>query len=143
VLKQIPKHNVRLGPDSRDDEISGVALGEQALRAAEPYELGMSGIAFFGCFGGLYPAYLRGEAYLLLHRWRDAELEFQKILDHPGIVIADPIGALANLQLGRAYASSGDHARAKGADEDFLKLWKNADPDIPIRKKARSEYAKL
>ncbi len=115
----------------------------EALRAAEPYELGMSGIAFFGCFGGLYPAYLRGEAYLRLHRWREAELEFQKILDHPGIVIADPIGALARLQLGRAYASSGDHARAKAAYGDFLTLWKDADPDISILRKARAEYAKL
>jgi tetratricopeptide (TPR) repeat protein len=103
----------------------------------------MSGIAFFGCFGGLYPAYLRGEAYLMLRRWREAELEFQKILDHPGIVIADPIGALARLQLGRAYTQSGDKARAKAAYEDFLKLWKNADPDIPILKEAQAEYARL
>jgi eukaryotic-like serine/threonine-protein kinase len=115
----------------------------EALRAATPYELGVSGLSFFGCFGGLYPAYLRGEAYLALHRWREAEMEFQKILAHPGIVIADPIGALVHLQLGRAYALSGDKSKATTAYEKFFTLWKDADPDIPISKDAKAEYAKL
>ena len=73
----------------------------------------------------------------------EAAAEFQKVLDHPGVVFADPIGALAHLQLGRAYALSGDKTRAKAAYQDFLTLWKDADPDIPILKEAKAEYAKL
>ena len=74
---------------------------------------------------------------------REAAAEFQKILDHRGIVFADPIGALAHLQLGRAYVVSGDKAKAKSAYQDFLTLWKDADRDIPILKQAKAEYAKL
>jgi Tfp pilus assembly protein PilF len=103
----------------------------------------MSGISFFGFFGGLYPAYLRGEGYLALHRWRQAKMEFQKILDHPGLVVADPIGALVHLQLGRAYALSGEKSKATTAYEKFFAVWKDADPDVPIAKEARAEYAKL
>ena len=69
--------------------------------------------------------------------------EFQKILDHPGIVVSDPVGALARLQLGRAYALTGDKAKAKSAYQDFLTLWKDADAGIPILKQAKAEYAKL
>ena len=72
-----------------------------------------------------------------------AAAEFQKILDHSGIVVSDPIGALARLQLGRAYALSGDKAQAKSAYSDFLNLWKDADTDIPIFKQAKGEYARL
>lgn len=103
----------------------------------------MSGISFFGFFGGLYPAYLRGESYLALHRGREAEREFHKILDHPGLVIADPIGALVHLQLGRAYALLGDKSKATTAYEKFFTIWKHADPDVPISKRAKAEYAKL
>ena len=74
---------------------------------------------------------------------REAAAEFQKVLDHRGIVLADPIGALAHLQLGRALALSGDNERAKSAYQDFLTLWNEADPNIPILKQARAEYAKL
>ena len=77
------------------------------------------------------------------HRYADAAAEFQKILDHRGIVGADPIGALAHLQLGRAFALSGDRNKAKAAYEDFLTLWKDADPDIPILRQAKAEYATL
>jgi len=70
-------------------------------------------------------------------------LEFQKILDHCGIVLNDPIGALARVQLGRAYVLQGDTAKAKAAYQDFLTLWKDANPDIPILKQAKAEYAKL
>jgi eukaryotic-like serine/threonine-protein kinase len=115
----------------------------ELLEAAVPYELAMPGIAFFGFFGGLYPAYVRGEAYLALHRGAKAAAEFQRILDHRGIVIADPIGALARLQLGRAFALSGGKSKARTAYQDFLTLWKDANPDIPILKQARAEYAKL
>lgn len=69
-------------------------------------------------------------------------MEFQKILDHPGLVLFEPIGALARLQLARAYAMQGDTAKAKSAYQDFLTLWKDADPDIPILKQAKAEYAK-
>jgi hypothetical protein len=72
-----------------------------------------------------------------------AAVEFQIILDHPGIVFADPIGALARLQIGRAFAMSGDKTKAKASYQDFLTLWKEADPGIPILKQAKAEYAKL
>ena len=103
----------------------------------------MPGTAFFGKFGGLYPAYMRGEAYLAAGRGREAAAEFQKVLNHRGIVLADPIGALAHLQLGRAYVVSGDKTKAKSAYQDFLTLWKDADADLPVLKQARAEYAKL
>ncbi len=103
----------------------------------------MPGTAFFAKFGGLYSAYVRGQAYLQAGRGREAAAEFQKILDHRGIVLADPVGALAHLQLGRAYVVSGDRARAKNAYQEFLTLWKDADGDIPILKKARADYAAL
>ena len=105
------------------------------LEAIAPYEL------FDG--GRLFPAYLRGETYLLKHDGRTAVAEFQKILDHEGIVSNFVLGALAHLQLGRAYAMAGDTAKAKGGYQDFLTLWKDADPDIPILKQAKAEYAKL
>ena len=77
------------------------------------------------------------------HQYAEAAAEFQKILDHRGLVGADPIGALAHLQLGRAFALSGDRIKAKAAYEAFLNLWKDADPDIPILKSARTEYGRL
>jgi eukaryotic-like serine/threonine-protein kinase len=76
-------------------------------------------------------------------RYAEAAAQFQKILDHRGIVGADPIGALAHLQLGGAYALSGDKIKAKSAYETFFTVWKDADPDIPILKQAKAEYAKL
>jgi eukaryotic-like serine/threonine-protein kinase len=101
------------------------------------------GITFFASFGAFYPAYVRGEAYLALHKGPDAAAEFQKILAHRGIVTSDPIGALAHLQLGRALGLSGDKAGVQTAYQDFLTLWKDADPDIPILKQAKAEYARL
>jgi hypothetical protein len=89
------------------------------------------------------PGYVRGEAYLAQGRGGEAVAEFQKILDHRGVVISDPIGALAHLQLGRAYALSQDKTKARSCYEDFLTLWKDADPDIPVLKQAKAEYAKL
>jgi hypothetical protein len=77
------------------------------------------------------------------HRYAEAATEFQKILDHPGIVGLDPIGALAHLQLGRVFALSGDKAKAKAAYGAFFSLWRNADPDVPILKTARAEYSSL
>jgi eukaryotic-like serine/threonine-protein kinase len=110
------------------------------LRAASPYELGTSG-GFY--WTALYPIFVRGEVYLAAHQGNEAAAEFQKILDHRGIVLNSPIGALAHLQSGRAYAMQGDTPKAKAAYQDFLALWKDADPDIPILKQAKAEYAKL
>ena len=115
------------------------------LQKAVPYDFAMPGTAFFGfrMFGGLYPAYIRGQAYLLAGRGQEAAAEFQKVVSHRGIVLADPIGALAHLQLGRAYRVSGDITDAKKAYQDFFTLWKDADREIPILKQASAEYAKL
>jgi DNA-binding winged helix-turn-helix (wHTH) protein/tetratricopeptide (TPR) repeat protein len=112
----------------------------ETLAPAAAYELG--GIVEIFHFV-LYPVYLRGEAYLATKQGTAAAAEFQKILDHPGVVRSEPIGALAHLELGRAYALSGDTSKAKSAYTDFLTLWKDADPDIPILKEAKAEYAKL
>jgi tetratricopeptide (TPR) repeat protein len=115
----------------------------ERLEGAIPYELGTPRSDLQGFFGALYPVYLRGEAYLAAGEGTEAVAEFQKILDHRGIVISDVIGALAHLQLGRAYAMAGDKAKAKSAYQDFLNLWKEADLNIPVLKQARTEYAKL
>ena len=114
----------------------------EILSAASPYELGRTTFSDYS-WNGLYPVYVRGEAYLAAHQGSQSAAEFQKILDHRGIVGNSPIGALAHFQLGRAYAMQGDIARAKAAYTDFLTLWKDADPDIPILKQAKAEYAKL
>jgi eukaryotic-like serine/threonine-protein kinase len=112
-----------------------------ALREAATYELGSPGsIAFFRA---LYPVYVRGKGYLAAHQGGEAVTEFQKILDHRGVVLNEPIGAVARLQIARAYGMAGDVSKAKAAYRDFLALWKNADPDIPILKQAKAEYAKL
>jgi DNA-binding winged helix-turn-helix (wHTH) protein/tetratricopeptide (TPR) repeat protein len=115
----------------------------ELLQLAVPYELGDPPSSFLGYFGSFYPQYVRGEAYLAAHQGGEAAAEFQKILDHRGIVVSDPIGALAHLQLGRAYVLSGETTKAKAAYRDFLTLWKDADPDIPILQQAKVEYAKL
>ena len=114
----------------------------EALRAASPYELGLAALDYYN-WPNLYPVYVRGEAYLAAHQGNEAASEFQKILNHRGIVLNEPIGALAHLQLGRAYAMQGDTAKARAAYQDFLTLWKDADPEIPILKQAKAEYAKL
>jgi len=114
----------------------------ETLRVAVPYELGRTTFSNYS-WNGLYPVYVRGEAYLAAHQGSEAAAEFQKILDHRGIVWNSPIGALAHLQLGRAYAMAGDTTKARAAYNDFLTLWKGADPDVPILKEAKAEYAKL
>jgi tetratricopeptide (TPR) repeat protein len=115
-----------------------VSKAIEALNAAGPYELGdMQGN------NPLFSIYVRGKAYLAAHQGKEAAAEFQKILDHRGIVVNEPIGALAHLELGRAYTMQGDTAKAKAAYQDFLTLWKDADPDIPILIAAKSENARL
>jgi tetratricopeptide (TPR) repeat protein len=112
------------------------------LRAAAPYELGETTGSAYG-WTALYPVFVRAETYLAAHQSSEAVAEFQKILDHPGIVVNQPIGALAHLGLARAYAMQGDAAQALAAYRDFLALWNDADPDIPILVATQSEYAKL
>jgi tetratricopeptide (TPR) repeat protein len=110
------------------------------LEAAAPYELGEPPPMTQGT---LYPVYLRGEAYLQEHKGSEAAAEFQKMLTHRGIVGNFFTGALAHLGLARAYAMNGDTAKGRSAYQDFFTLWKDADPDIPILKEAKTEYAKL
>jgi serine/threonine protein kinase/tetratricopeptide (TPR) repeat protein len=112
------------------------------LQAAAPYDLAIPG-SWFGFFGNLYAPYVRGQAFLAAHRYTEATAEFQKILDHPGIVFTDPVRAAARLQLGRAFVSAGDKVKARAAYQDFLTLWKYADSDIPILNEGKAEYAKL
>ncbi len=109
-----------------------------ALEPSLPYELGgpPPGIS-------MYPPYIRGLAYLAQKNGPAAAAEFQKFLDHPGIVQNFLLGSLAHFQIGRAYAMAGDTAKAKAAYRDFFTLWKDADPDIPILKQAKADYAKL
>jgi predicted Zn-dependent protease len=107
----------------------------ELLERAKPYELALG--------DKLASAFVRGYAYLDARHPVEAASEFQRILDHRGLVGAAPWGALAHLGLARAYALQGDSAKAKTAYDDFLALWKDADTDIPILKQAKAEYAKL
>jgi tetratricopeptide (TPR) repeat protein/predicted Ser/Thr protein kinase len=114
----------------------------ELLQTAASSELGnplpqVNGGVFF------YPIYVRAQAYLLLHRGNEAAAEFQKFLAHRGVIGNCPLGALAHLGLARAYTLQGETAKAKTAYQDFLTLWKDADPDIPILNEAKAEYAKL
>ena len=112
------------------------------LQSASPCELGEPNPqAQIG--GTLYPAYVRGEAYLASGNAQQAVAEFQKFIDHSGVVQNFVLGPLARLQLGRAYVTTGDTAKAKVEYQNFFALWKDADPDIPILKKANAEYKKL
>ena len=114
----------------------------ELLQTTSQYELGTP-LPQFQVGGSLNPVYVRGQAYLSLRQGEPAAAEFQKILDHRGITVNSPLGALARLQLGRAYVLEGDTSKAHGAYLDFLALWKDADADIPIYKQAKAEYAKL
>ena len=112
----------------------------ELLKVASTVELGSitPDLTIFLC-----PAYLRGQAYLMLHDGNAAAAEFQKFIDHRGVVMNFPWGALARLGLARAYAMQGDNAKARAAYQDFLMLWKDADPDVPVLREAKAEYAKL
>jgi serine/threonine protein kinase/tetratricopeptide (TPR) repeat protein len=134
----VPTLRALFSVDARDG-----AAAVQALQIGSRYDLALGGIGFIGRFGGLYPIYVRGRAYLEAQQPAAAATEFQRILDHRSIVLVDPMEAMARLQLARALALLGDPVKAKGAYDDFLTLWKNADPDIPVLKQARAEYARL
>jgi hypothetical protein len=114
-----------------------------SLEAARRYELAMNGLSNTVFCGALYPAYVRGEALRAELKSTEAAAEFQKLIDHPGVTLADPAGVLANLEIGRTWASAGDVSKARAAYERFFAEWKNADPDVPLLKRARIEYAAL
>ena len=111
-----------------------------ALQANVPYEMGSPRSSQTAFFGSLYPVFFRGEALLAAHKGADAANEFQKILSHRGITIGDPVLVLAHLGLARAYAMSGESAKARAKYQEFFALWKNADPDCPILKRAKAEF---
>ena len=119
------------------------AAAIQALQTASRYDLALGGVGFTGRFGGLYPIYVRGVAYLAARQPADAAAEFQRILDHRSILLVDPMGAMARLQLARALALAGNVVAAKSAYDDLFTLWKNADPDLPVLEQARAEYLRL
>ena len=111
----------------------------QQLDAHPPYEFGEISNSITFC---LYLSYLRGQAYLIAGRRAEAAEEFQAVLDHPGLVRNAPIGALAHLGLARAYATNESASKSRTAYQDFLALWKDADPDVPILRQAWAEYRK-
>jgi tetratricopeptide (TPR) repeat protein len=115
----------------------------EMTQVAVPYDLAVPGTAFYSgaFFGALYPVYVRGLAYSRMDRHREAAAEFQKILDHPSIVLNDPIGPMARLQLARALSASGDRTKSAAAYKDLLTLWKDADPDVPVVQEAKAEAA--
>jgi predicted Zn-dependent protease len=117
------------------------AQAVELLQETSRNELGQVLPGFF--LGPMYPIYVRAQAYLLLRKGTEAATEFQKFLDHPGIAVNSPLGALAHLGLARAYKLQGDTAKARAAYQDFLALWKDADPDIPILIAAKAEYAQF
>jgi tetratricopeptide (TPR) repeat protein/predicted Ser/Thr protein kinase len=119
------------------------AAAIQSLQTASRFDLAQGGIGFNGHYGKLYPIYVRGLAYLAAQQPTEAAAEFQRIVDHRSIVLVDPIDALARLQLARALALSGDVVKAKSAYTDLFMRWKSADPDIPVLKEARAEFARL
>jgi hypothetical protein len=126
-----------------DGKGGGASMAVELLQRARPYDQGVPPSISPMFIGPLYHVYVRGLAYLAAHQASEAAEEFQRILDHRSIVVSDPIGALAHLQVGRAFVLSGDTTKAKTAYQDFLALWTEADPDIPILKQAQAEYAKL
>jgi serine/threonine protein kinase/tetratricopeptide (TPR) repeat protein len=116
----------------------------EMTQVAAPYDLAVPGTAFYtgAFFGALYPVYVRGLAYSRMGRHREAAAEFQKILDHPGIMLNDPMGPMARLQLARALAASGDRAKSTAMYKDLLAIWQDADPDLPVVREARAESAR-
>jgi DNA-binding winged helix-turn-helix (wHTH) protein/tetratricopeptide (TPR) repeat protein len=113
------------------------------LQASVPYEMGSPRCSQTGFFGSLYPVFFRGEALLAVHKGAEAANEFQKILSHRGVTIGDPVLVLARVGLARAYVLSGEPAKARAQYEEFFALWKNADPDCPILKRAEAEYRNI
>ena len=128
-LELVPTLHAQLALSRKD-----ASKAVEALQVATPYELGMS--------VGLHPIFVRGQAYLAAHEGSKAAGEFQRIIDHR-VLVLNPVGALAHLNLARAYVLQSNTSKARTAYQDFFALWKDADPDIPILKQAKAEYAKL
>src|SRR3984885_4301386 len=127
---------------NRNDPVKALDM----TQAAAPNDFAIPGTAYYAgaaFFGAMYPVYVRGLAYSRMGRHREAAAEFQKILDHPGIMLNDPMGPMARLQLARALSASGDRAKSAAVYKDLLTLWKDADPDIPVVQEAKAESAKL
>ena len=116
------------------------AKAVEFLEAARPIEMGTTDMEW-GPF--LYPVYLRGQAYLMLHQGAEAAIEYRKFIDHPNLMGNNPLFVLAHLGLARAYALQGQRDQSRAAYQEFFNLWKAADPDIPIYQQAKAEYAKL
>jgi tetratricopeptide (TPR) repeat protein len=135
-LNFLPTINAQIAL-ARQDPSKAIEL----LKLATPVELGRPGDAAFT--PALYPVYLRAEAFRAARQGTEAAAEFQKVLDHRSVVVNEPIGALAHLGLARAHDLQGHAERARAAYSDFLELWKDADPDIPVFKQAKAEYARL
>jgi tetratricopeptide (TPR) repeat protein len=131
-FKKIPTLNAQLALN-RGEPLKAI----DALQSATQYELGIMGTGT-----GLYPIYVRGQAYLATREGSKAAGEFQKIVNHRTIGL-NPLGALAHLGLARAFVLQGDTAKAKQAYQDFLTIWKDADSDIPVLKGAKAQYASL
>jgi len=117
------------------------ALG--LLQKAVSCETGAPRSAIHANFGAMYPVYVRGEAWLALHKGDQASREFEKMIDHRSVLVSDPVSALAHLGLGRAYAMAGDREKARSAYADFLALWHDADAGIPILIQAKTEQLRL
>jgi eukaryotic-like serine/threonine-protein kinase len=113
------------------------------LQASAPYEMGSPRSSQTDYFGSLYPIYFHGEALLAAHKGGEAANEFQKILSHRGIMIGDPVFVLAHVGVARAYALAGESSKARAQYEEFFALWKNADPDCPVLKRAKAEFGNL
>lgn len=125
---------------NRGDPVKALEM----TQGAAPYELAVPGTAYYSSafFGALYPVYVRGLAFSRMGRHREAAAEFQKILDHPGMTLNDPIGPMARLQLARALSASGERAKSAADYQLLMTLWKDADPDVPVVREAKAESAK-
>jgi DNA-binding winged helix-turn-helix (wHTH) protein/Flp pilus assembly protein TadD len=116
------------------------AKAVELLQPAAPYELA-SPVTWSGLGGPMYPSFLRGEAFLMLRQGHEAELEYQNIIDHPGFMLACPLGGLAHLGKARALLLQGEKARARSSYQEFFILWKDGDRETPVLQKAKTEYA--
>ena len=128
--------------------LAAVARNEPAraielLQANVPYERAIPATAGNFFFGSLYPVYVHAQAYAASGQHQQAVAEFQKILDHRGLMMGDPAAARALLEKARSLARGGDQMGARAVYQEFLSLWKDADPDIPVLKRAQVEYARL
>jgi hypothetical protein len=123
----------------RDDPVKAIDL----VAASSRYELGFLGCCSVGFVGSLYPIYARGEAYLASHRGSEAAREFEKILRYRGLAGSNPIGVLAHWRRGKALAMANEDLEAKAEYDQFLSLWREADAQVPILRRAKAEYRKL